>query len=254
MPRKPRAMTLSEINHIMLRGIGHMDLFFKTEDFQRFTETLMRFQKTDDITIYAYCLMSNHVHLLVKAAPEKIPVFLKRVEVSYATYFNGIYQHVGHLFQNRYKSEAVTDKAYFLTALKYILLNPQAAGICSWREYKWSSGHCYITGENDRITDCQMAIELLGTQEEIIRFVDSKNDRSGEMKFIEPEEKGKRFSEEEALAIICRISGNDNPTRIKALKKVERNTVLNQLKKAGLSIRQIERITGINRNIIQRAK
>ena len=102
--RLPRHYTLSENCHIMLRGIGHMDLFFKDEDYQRFINTLIRFREADGVTISAYCLMSNHVHLLVKAEPVRIPYFLKRVESSYACYFNGIYEHVGHLFQNRYKS------------------------------------------------------------------------------------------------------------------------------------------------------
>ena len=72
-------------------------------------------------------------------------MFIKRIEVSYAGYYNGAYGHVGHLFQNRYKSEAIKNNAYFLNALRYILRNPEAAGICSWNLYQWSSAKCYLT-------------------------------------------------------------------------------------------------------------
>ena len=121
MPREPRFRILTEFNHVMIRGIGHMDLFITEDDYLRFMDTIKRFNVSREIKIHAYCLMSNHVHLLVQAPPEAIPGFMKSVEVSYAQYFNSTHEHVGHLFQNRYKSEAITREQYFLAAFRYIL-------------------------------------------------------------------------------------------------------------------------------------
>lgn len=86
MARPPRKYLLSEINHIMLRGIGHMNLFGEDDDFRYFLHNLVQFKKKTGMIIYAYCLMNNHVHILIKASPEEIPLFFKRIEVSYAIY------------------------------------------------------------------------------------------------------------------------------------------------------------------------
>ena len=131
MPRLPRRLLLSEINHIMLRGIDHMDIFLDDNDYLRFIETIQRFCKDYESIIHAYCLMSNHVHLLIQVSPELVPFLFKRIEISYAKYFNGSHDHVGHLFQNRYQSQPITTDAHYLNALRYILRNPQTAGICN---------------------------------------------------------------------------------------------------------------------------
>ena len=213
MTREPRNRILAEFNHIMLRGIGHIDLFMDEDDHLRFMDTIKRFNEGREITIHAFCLMNNHVHMLVQAPPDAIPGFMKSIEVSYAQYFNSAHEHVGHFFQNRYKSEAITSERYFLAAFRYILLNPQAAGICRWEEYQWSSS-----------------------------------------KIAEPVLPGRRLRDNEALMIIQAISGLKDPLLIQGLDQEARNELLAILKKKGITIRQLERMTGINRNTIQRAK
>lgn len=253
MARAARQRLLSDVNHIMFRGIGHMDLFFGDQDKERFLNTLQRFKEDEAIVIPAYCLMSNHVHLLLKASPEKIPLFLKQVEVSYAYYFNGVYGHVGHLFQNRYKSEAITGEKYFLSALRYILHNPEAAGICKWQLYHWSSAGCYVTGESDGLTDPSAALGIAGGPEELNRFL-CESKEVQDIKLAEPTAHMRTVTDKSALEMIRRIGGVISPMDIQTMEKAVRNTLLRDLKQEGLTVRQLERLTGINRNIIQRAK
>ncbi len=257
MARPPRCMILSETNHVMLRGIGHMDLFYQDCDYRKFLNTLKKYSREDGITINAYCLMNNHVHLLLQAQPENIPCFFKRVGVSYAAYFNGVYEHVGHLFQNRYVSQPITDERYFLNALRYILLNPEPAGIGKWDSYLWSSAHSYLTGLDDGITDTSAAIGLAGSREELRRFIDRNkedSEKTSETDFREPGKKRRAVTDANAMIILRKIIGVETPTEIQTMDKAERTKILLQLKRRGLTIRQIERLTGLNRNVIQRAK
>ena len=253
MPRLPRLQSLSDINHVMLRGIGHMDLFYENEDYQRFLNSLMQYKAEENVIIHAYCLMSNHVHLLLQALPDQLPVFFKRLEVSYALYFNGIHGHIGHLFQNRYKSEAVSGKAYFLAALRYILHNPEAAGICKWGSYQWSSANNYLTGNSDGITDISTALAIAGSASELIRYISEVSEES-DIYLAEPEIGRSALSDSDAVNILINIIGVKSPFEMQAMEKKQRDACLSQLKQAGLSVRQLERITGINRNIIQRAR
>ena len=79
--------------------------------------------------MYAFCLMTNHVHLLLRETDEPLEVVFKRIGSRYAYWYNNKYQRIGHLFQDRFKSENVEDDAYFLTVLRYIIQNPMKAGM-----------------------------------------------------------------------------------------------------------------------------
>ena len=90
---------------------------------------LTLYKKECGIELYAYCLMSNHVHLLLKEGEIVIGKLMKKLGISYLYRFNQKYNRSGHLFQDRYKSETVNDDSYFLTVLGYIHRNPQKAGL-----------------------------------------------------------------------------------------------------------------------------
>lgn len=149
MPRQPRQTSGTEIYHVMMRGINRQNIFEDQEDYVRFLTFMQQMlEPLDDLgnrqpplcTFYAYCLMSNHVHLLIKTHHEHIGATIKHLAVVYAMYFNHKYSRAGHLFQDRFKSEPVNDMAYFTTLLRYIHQNPLKAGIVqNVSDYAWSS-------------------------------------------------------------------------------------------------------------------
>ena len=140
MPRNARLHSQSSIYHVMLRGINKQQIFYDEDDRDYFLETLKRYKHISDFKLYAYCLMGNHVHLLIGEGKERLSGIFKRIGSSFVYRYNLKYERSGHLFQDRFKSEPVESDRYFMTVLRYILQNPVAAGLCSTpSEYQYSS-------------------------------------------------------------------------------------------------------------------
>ena len=140
MPRQPREKSESGIYHIMLRGINQQVIFEDYEDYSKFIETIETYKAVSEYKVFAYCLMSNHIHILLKVEKEGLDLIMKRIAGSYVYWYNWKYYRKGHLFQDRFKSEPVEDDEYFLTVLRYIHQNPIKAGITKTiDDYKFSS-------------------------------------------------------------------------------------------------------------------
>ena len=130
MPRQSRQPSGTGIYHVMMRGINHQNIFDEQEDYYQFLTTMdvMAQSYESDGTLagrnyvlYAYCLMSNHIHLLIREREDTIGMAIKRIASSYVYYYNHKYSRDGHLFRERFKSEPVNDMAYFVTLLRYML-------------------------------------------------------------------------------------------------------------------------------------
>jgi len=144
MPRKARKLSSTNIYHVMIRGNRKQDIFLEDEDRFRFVKILKKVKLKGEYELYAYCIMSNHVHLLIKEKDEQISRVMKRINISYVNYFNQKYRQIGHLFQGRYKSEPIESENYLLSVLSYIHNNPLNAFIVkNLEEYPWSSYYLY---------------------------------------------------------------------------------------------------------------
>ena len=150
MPRKARKLSSTNIYHVMIRGNRKQDIFLEDEDRFRFIKVLKKVKQKKEYMLYAYCLMNNHVHLLIKEKDEQLSQTMKRINVSYVNYFNQKYQQIGHLFQDRYKSEPIESENYLLAVLSYIHNNPLNAFIVkNLEKYPWSS-YCIYTDESSQ--------------------------------------------------------------------------------------------------------
>lgn len=146
MPRIARQKSESGIYHIILRGANRQDIFHNDDDCYRFLKILETYKTQSEISIFAWCLMGNHVHLLLKEGKEELAFTMKRIGVSYASYYNRKYKTVGHLFQDRFRSENIENDAYLLSVTRYIHQNPVKAGIVTKPDdWKWSSCKSYYT-------------------------------------------------------------------------------------------------------------
>lgn len=193
--------------------------------------------------------MRNHVHLLLKGELKAISKFMQRLSTSYSMFFNRRHEHVGHLLQSRFDSKPVETDEHFLMALCYIHQNPIRAGESPGFEYRWSSYKEYLRLSRLKLCEIDFALEMLGGAEAFERFHENNQDASNAIH----ERKRPRISDKDALEIIRRQIYPDNELSIASLPKDERNNRIRSLREAGLTVKQIERFTGIGRNIIQRA-
>lgn len=250
MPRRARNKSSTGIYHIILRGINKQRIFEDNEDNRRFLETIKTYQETSEYQVYAYCLMSNHVHLLMKEGNENLGIVFRRIGASYVYWYNWKYNRRGHLFQDRYKSEAVETDKYFLTVLRYIHQNPIKAGITKEiQAYPWSSYREYT--EKPAICATRFAIGLFSEDPiEAVHLLEIFHQEINKDQCLEYDY-GTRLNDVEAVELIQNIIGVKSPKEIKAFEKQKRNAAIRELKNRKLSIRQIERLTGVSFGIIR---
>lgn len=247
MPREARKTSQSETYHIMLRGINQQQIFEDEEDYQKFVEVLKNYQAICGYTIYAYCLIGNHIHLLMRFSSETIGQVFKRIGSKYVYWYNIKYQRKGHLFQDRFKSEPVEDDSYFLTVIRYIHQNPVKAGLCKKLEdYRYSSYNEYL--EEPQIVDVEQAFSLMKKES----FIEYNNEPSSDMCIDVEESNIKRVTDEEAHKIIKKYSKCESVSEFQALPIAKRNKFLKLFKEKGISIRQISRLTGVSYYIVQK--
>ena len=148
MARPWRIQYEGAIYHIMSRGVGRGKIFLNSDDYIRFLSYLEKATKKFKIEIFAFVLMSNHYHLLLRTIEPNISKVMQWIQASYSIYYNLKHNRSGHLFQGRFKSVLVEDESYWTNLSLYIHLNPIRAGIVDEvSKYKWSSYHDYINLE-----------------------------------------------------------------------------------------------------------
>ena len=247
MPRQARKKSESGIYHVMLRGINQQQIFEDTEDCEKFIQILKECKAVSDFKIFAYCLMHNHIHILIKPEKEPLEQVFKRIGARYVYWYNIKYQRVGHLFQDRFKSEPVEDDSYFLTVLRYIHQNPVKAGICKKVEdYKYSSYQEYIA--KPWLVDTDFVFDMI-SKKEFVRY----NNEANFDKCLEIDDAPKvRVTDEQAKRIIKKVSKCENLAEFQKLDSKSRDEYIAIFKQKGLSIRQISRLTGISFGIVRK--
>jgi REP element-mobilizing transposase RayT len=271
MPRYARRKSNSEVYHVMLRGINRMLIFYDDDDRTKFLETMDRMKKEGEFEIYAYCLMDNHIHLLIKEGEDTVQRALKRIGVSYAYYFNKKYARVGHVFQDRFRSEAIEDESYLMTAARYIHNNPVQAGIVERAgDYRWSSYREYlISGQKSRRVNVDVILEMFSRNERdaVVKFAEFTNEIINEStteEFIDidntaekPEMQVRSAASATSKSILEELlkSHGYRVTEFRNLKdKVKRDEILREIKeKSPMSIREMAKMLGISKDIIFRA-
>ncbi|NMC27687.1 MAG: transposase [Syntrophomonadaceae bacterium] len=256
MPRKPRKKSGTGIYHVIVRGVGQQDIFHEGDDFHRFLKTMKKLSLESEISILGYCLMTNHVHLLLREVNGDVSLFMKRLGVSYAYWYNCKYERTGHVFQDRFKSECVEDEAYLMTVIRYIHQNPVKASITGNPEdYEWSSCAEYYQQDpqNAIITDRRPILSIFHKDKQTAIKELQKFTAAGNQDNCLDCDEIKRISESEAYEITKRIMKGDPVTAIQEMSQDARKIILNRLRTSGLSLRQICRITGLPFHVVRKA-
>lgn len=150
MVRKRRFWAPGAKYHITSRGIRKMDLFLDDHDRLKYLDFLTKVKQQYPFQLYAYCLMTNHIHLQLKTIQHSPSEIMNYLHSQYAKYFNNRYNYTGHVFESRYGAELIDTPEYELEVNKYIHLNPLRANIVKHPEdYPWSSYRTYLFSEKN---------------------------------------------------------------------------------------------------------
>ena len=129
MPRGPRDDAPGAAHHVMLRGIERRSIFFDDADRAEFVRRLEHLVPELGFRCFAWVLMPNHVHLVLRSGATRVSQLMARLATGYAGHFNRRHDRAGHLFQNRFRSRRARDDGDLLGLVLYVLRNPLEAGI-----------------------------------------------------------------------------------------------------------------------------
>jgi REP element-mobilizing transposase RayT len=256
MPRTARRVSPTGYYHIMMRGNNREKIFRNRDDKWFFLNFLRQLVRDQPVELAAYCIMNNHVHLLVKGELDVLSSLIKRLNLVFAMRYNQKYTRVGHVFQDRYKSQLITDEGYLLRCLRYIHNNPVKAQMVQKAEYyQFSSFHEY-TKAAEVIHQNQRSL-ILGyfnhNQKSFRKYhgetdYDSYLDMPEEMK-LDSVEKGKRMIEEalkgSGITILSQLA--DNQPLLQQLIK-------DLLSMTDLTGREIAELLGISYSVFRTLK
>lgn len=256
MPRKARLLSPSGVYHIMVRGIDKRQIFVTDDDSLRYL-ALLDFVQNENFEILAYCLMGNHVHLLVKTDKEKtgpLESAMKSLGVRYVNFFNSKYQRVGTLYQGRFVSQPVATVGYFLRVLRYIHNNPAAAGMVqNPADYPYSSYQDYF-GERQTVL-CRVHTEYalqLRPLDWLREWHSQPELNSKGICDIDQPRTHQRLKDDEVVHLIDILAGC-TPMAVQTLTENKKKNLFHSLlQEEGASIAQLSRLTGISRGEIKR--
>ncbi|HCC04580.1 MAG TPA: hypothetical protein DEP51_07025 [Clostridiales bacterium] len=252
MSKYIREFSNSKIYHIIIKGIDESTIFYDDEDRNVFLNKLKVTKKKFKYKILAYCLMNNHVHLVISIENENLSKGIQSLIIRYASYFNRKYDRKGPFVQNRFNSKKVESQRYFLEVCRYVHRNPEKAGIEKTDKYKWSSYHEYIGKE--KIIDRRFLMHYLGNDINNFTEYTTKKESKQEVNRLAEFEMIRKLSDDIVIKIILEKFKFNSVDEIinyfKNEKNYEKIKVLKEIQ--GTNPTQIRRIIRVSRRLIEK--
>ena len=248
MPHVARRRSGSGYYHVVSKGIADQ-LLFESDVDRRYYRQLLREAKVEaDSNLHAYCLMSNHVHLIIEARGEMLSRFMKLVDERYGRYYADKTGRRGGVFRKPFWSEPIETDEYLLCAVRYVHANPATAGICAASAYDWSSAKDYLgrTGESC-VADTAMVLDMCDGVDGFIRF--SRENPMPGIPFAGSRLSG-HLSDDEALRVAKAVVGEEEIAHAVTYDRSRKIMLVHKLKDAGLIGKQIIRVTGLGRSFV----
>ena len=255
MPRGSREnkKSYTGVYHIILRGINSQEVFFDNMDREKFIKEIQTTKEMYGYKLYAYVLMTNHIHMLIQDENNYISKIMQSLAIRYAMYFNKKYERIGHLFYNRFHSKCVEDEKYLLNVQKYIHRNPQKDGICRMDKYRWSSYQEYIG--NNNIVDTEFILSIFNEDKyRAIKIWKDYHQSISDDKDEEEFEIRNKLTDDEAILEIKQKLKIDNIMEIQKYNTEYKRKIIREIASIkGITKEQLARIIGVNRRTIHRA-
>lgn len=253
MPRIARKCSITKVYHIILRGNDRQDIFFEEQDYRKFLKTINITKEKYKYELYAYCLMTNHVHLIIYDKNNQLSKIMQSIEISYSSYFAKKYSKNGHLFQNRFLSKNVESQGYLYRLCRYIHQNPLKAGISSVENYRWSSYKEFIS--NEKLINSELILSMFGQtkSEAIEQFILFHNYITDEINEEVEYEGLSKLTDEQVKKKIKKLLDLEDISEIHTYDRKTRNRKICLLKEIrGTSKIQLARILGMNKKMLER--
>lgn len=222
MSRQAREKSPSGLYHIVAGSKDNLKMFYNDEDYEQFIATLLRYEEECGFKLHAYCLLSNHFHLLIELE-DGLNTVMKKILNSYVYYYNKKYLNNEPLFRDRYKSEPISGRGNYLSVVRHIYNSPERAGLSLALEYPWSSAgkkeYARYDGEEDSIRHLDIPDFGRMSDADIEYYLEEFREQM-EADF---------YSEEEILKVS-----------------------FGRLNEFGVSVRQLAKVTGLNRGKVWR--
>ena len=256
MARKPRIEITGGLYHLITRGNNRQTIFNSHDDYLKML-SLIRTQKSKlPFYLYAYCLMPNHLHLLVERRGDPLSRVMHRVLTGYSQYYNRRYQKSGHLLQGRYKAILCQSDQYLGELVRYIHLNPVRAGLVRRPEqYQYSSHRTYLGVDEEQLADAEAVLRYFGARktraiERYKEFVKAGMSGGHREEFYKAEEGRVLGSEEFVAATKRRIGDVPRGARPQMWKRMEAGQGLAVSKKIEVLFKAIQAETSLERREI----
>ena len=160
MARKPRIEYTGAFYHVMCRG-NNGEYVMKEEEKPEYLRLVAKYKERYRFKLYAYCIMDNHVHLLIETGETPLSKIMQGIQQSFTQYYNKKYGRTGHVFQQRYKAKLCDKERYLWQLIRYIHYNPVEAGLQQGLDYKWSSHKSYVGGKSDCLVEVHFILDML---------------------------------------------------------------------------------------------
>ena len=253
MPRKPRIFSPSGIYHIILRSINQHIIFEEDADYQKMLYILSDCKRTFDIDIYAYCIIDNHIHLLIHSSEDHLAPFFQSLGTRFVRWYNTKYSRSGHLFQDRYYSIPIVTDQQYLSTLAYIHNNPVKSSLCRYpSEYRWSSYNAFY-GQKNPLVDTSFSFKMAGSKDILLKYFSTASANFDDSTVLPALEKTRHFMpDKDALNIFKEITNLSSASEVVNLPKTLRNKYMGILHKKGLTQKQIARLMDVSITTVKR--
>lgn len=251
MTRYARIQSSSGIYHVTMKGINGQDIFEEDRDNRKFLFVLEKCIRKDQFEVFAYCLMSNHVHLLLRVGEKSIGSVIQRIGTTFAGWYNNVHGRSGHLFQNRFHSVTVDNAGQLRMVWRYILQNPMKAGLEEYpgEKYMWSSIYAYL-GIADPVTVTDFVMQCFGSKTVMMEFLKMSGDSDRcKLEMM----KKKRLSDETAMYILKNLCEKYEVTDFAKMDRNSKRELVGLMyQQYKLSLKQITRITGLSYRTVRK--
>ena len=240
MPRQARAISESGYYHVIMRGNNKDYIFEKDINKKVFMNQLLNIAEDKLLDLIAWCIMDNHVHLVIKTTPENLGIAFKRINIKYAIWYNKTYDKIGHVFQDRFISEAIESDEYLMMVIRYIHNNPLKANMVDTCEkYEWSSYRLFI----DKFIPESMQIIMEMFQNDVDAFREFHK-LEDDKEYLEIKEDKQKFREDKIQKTMEAFCGKYNISELRkeAMTPDMKAEIIEDLIRCGLSLRSISKI------------